>query len=269
MPVVVSVGGAEVVSIPDIGYGALRTAWGRWMTATVLQRATFVTAGAQYTLHKARRIVPHRSIEHFRCIPFPINVAAYASGAERSDGLHVLHAASLIPVKDQGNLIRAFRRVVDVVPNARLTIAGEDPFGCRADLEALAAQLGIGDSIAFAGHRRHADMAALYHSTDLFVLSSRHESQGMVVCEAAAAGVPTVGTPVGVVPDFAPDAAVSVRPGDPVALADGIVALLTDSDRRKRLGQQARLRAERVYDAPVVRDAFIGLYHDAIERHRR
>ena len=45
VPVVASVGGAEVVSLPDIEYGALRTVRGRVMTAHVLQRATLVTGG--------------------------------------------------------------------------------------------------------------------------------------------------------------------------------------------------------------------------------
>jgi glycosyltransferase involved in cell wall biosynthesis len=91
----------------------------------------------------------------------------------------------------------------------------------------------------------------------------------MVVCEAAAAGVPTVGTAVGVVADLAPDAAIAVTPGDPVALADAIVAMLTDPERRERMGERARQRVAGEYDVGVARDAFVRVYHDAIALHRR
>jgi glycosyltransferase involved in cell wall biosynthesis len=124
-------------------------------------------------------------------------------------------------------------------------------------------------SVQFIGHQRHEAMPALYHEADLFVLSSRHESQAMVVCEAAAAGVPTVGTAVGVVGDLAPDAAVAVRPGDPAALADAIVELLRDPGRCRQLGERARQRANREYDAGVISDAFVGVYRDALRLYRR
>jgi glycosyltransferase involved in cell wall biosynthesis len=91
----------------------------------------------------------------------------------------------------------------------------------------------------------------------------------MVVCEAAAAGVPTVGTAVGVVADLAPDAAVAVRPGDPVALAGAITGLLRDTDLRRHLGERARQRAIREYDASVISNAFLSVYRDALGLYRR
>ncbi len=183
--------------------------------------------------------------------------------------LQVLHAASLIPVKDQATLLRAFRRVADAIPNARLTIAGEDPFGCRTELERLRDALKLEVVVTFVGPLPHAEMVAHYQAADLFVLSSRHESQAMVVLEAAAAGVPTVGSAVGVIPDLAPDAAMSVRPGDPVPLADAIIAMLCDPVRRTRMGANARRRVIGGYDAPIVSDAFVGLYEEAIGRSPR
>jgi len=272
LPVVASIGGAEVVGLPDIEYGALRTSRGRIMTANVLQRATFVTGGSEYVLRRARRIVPHRAPSRFRRIPLPVDARMFAPPATRShDGetLQVLHAASLIPVKDQATLLRAFRHVVDVIPIARLTIAGEDPFGYRAELERLCDTLKLHTVVTFVGPLPHREMVAIYQLADLFVLSSRHESQAMVVLEAAAVGVPTVGSAVGVVPDLAPEAAIAVRPGDSVALADAIVALLTDPVRRARMGEYARQRVVDEFDASIVSDAFLGLYAEAIGRSSR
>lgn len=272
LPVVASVGGAEVVALPDIAYGALRQTWGRLMTANVLQHATLVTAGSAYAVRKARRIVPHRDPTRFRRAPLPVDAERFAPSHGRSFDAaspRLLHAASLIPVKDQTTLLRAFRRVVDVFPGAQLTIASEDPLGHRAGLEHLQGELSLGRSVTFIGPRPHASMAALYHDSDLFVLSSRHESQAMVVLEAAAAGVPTVGASVGVVPELAPEAAIAVRPRDAVALADAVIDLLADPIRLQRMGRQARARVLDEYAAPVVSALFLELYSEAIERSRR
>ncbi len=267
LPVIASIGGAEVVALPDIGYGALRTARGRVMSASVLQHATFVTGGSEYVIRRARRIVAHRDQSRFRRVPLPVDASVFVPSVSRSHDastLRVLHAASLIPVKDQATLLRSFRRVVDAIPNAHLTIAGEDPFGIKRELEHLRDSLQLNCSVSFVGPLPYAEMASCYRTSDLFVLSSRHESQAMVVLEAAAAGVPTAGTAVGVVSDLAPDAATVVRPGDSVALADAIIALLSDPARRVRMGEIARQRVVAEYDAPVVCDAFLRLYEEAI-----
>ncbi|MEX2315026.1 MAG: glycosyltransferase, partial [Thermomicrobiales bacterium] len=91
----------------------------------------------------------------------------------------------------------------------------------------------------------------------------------MVVLEAAACGVPTVGTAVGVVPDLAPGCAIAVRPGDPVALASAVVSLLTDSTLLERMRSLARRRAVEEYGVTVVVDRFVKLYEDAIGLARR
>ena len=67
------------------------------------------------------------------------------------------------------------------------------------------------------------------------VVSSRHEAGPVALLEAAIVGVPTVGTDVGHVRDFAPDAAVAVEVGNPVALAREIAGLLDDEPRRLAL----------------------------------
>ncbi|NIP57773.1 MAG: glycosyltransferase family 4 protein, partial [Gemmatimonadetes bacterium] len=73
--------------------------------------------------------------------------------------------------------------------------------------------------------------------------SSRHESGPLVVQEAAVVGVPTVGTSVGHLVEWAPDAAVTVPVADPMALARGVRELLDDEKRRISVARAAQARA--------------------------
>jgi glycosyltransferase involved in cell wall biosynthesis len=79
------------------------------------------------------------------------------------------------------------------------------------------------------------------------------------VCEAAAAGVPAVGTAVGIVAELAPEAALAVPVGDAEALAGGIVALLQDPARREALGRAAQAWAH-THDAGWTAAQFESLY---------
>lgn len=173
-----------------------------------------------------------------------------------------LSAGVLVWRKGFDRLIRAMSRVVQVMPEARLLIAGEEPDtggGCKAELGALVAELDLADNVTLLGHRP--DMPELLAACDLFVLASRHEGDPAVVLEAMAAGRPVVAT--------AP-AAASVReggtglvvPGDDVAaLSAAMVALLADSARAGCMGEAARAVAEAEHEI----DAMVRRYEAAWE----
>jgi glycosyltransferase involved in cell wall biosynthesis len=272
VPVVVSIGGAEVANIPSIAYGGMRSPRGRIMHRWALRQACIVTGGSRYVIERMLHQMRHPPAT-VRLAPLPVNARAFETPARprRCDpnAPQLFHAASLIPVKDQQTLLRAFRMILDEIPGARLTIAGEDPFGHWAGLERLRDELGLRRSVTFLGHVEHGDMPALYARADAFLLSSLHESQGMVVLEAAASGVPTVGTAVGAVADLAPDCAIAVPIRDASAIARETCALLRDPSRLHELGESARRRVEDVYAVGPAVTTFMKLYADAITGFRR
>jgi len=98
---------------------------------------------------------------------------------------------------------------------------------------------------------------------DILWLSSRHEAGPLVTLEAAVAGVPTVGTAVGYVADWAPTAAVAVPVGDADALADATHHLLADDERRVALASEAQRRAL-AHDADWTARRFEALYDDLV-----
>jgi glycosyltransferase involved in cell wall biosynthesis len=90
---------------------------------------------------------------------------------------------------------------------------------------------------------------------------------GAAVLEAAASGLPTVGTNLGVLAEMAPQAGVAVPVKDPAALANGIVHLLNHPDRRQSLAREAQTFAE-TYDADWTATQFENIYQHAIRKSR-
>jgi glycosyltransferase involved in cell wall biosynthesis len=109
------------------------------------------------------------------------------------------------------------------------------------------------------GTLRHDALRALVDAADVLLVSSRHESGPLVVLEAAVAGVPTVGTDVGHIAEWAPRAAVAVPVGDAEALARETAALLADEPRRLALAAEAQRLALGI-DADHTAAAFERIY---------
>ena len=93
--------------------------------------------------------------------------------------------------------------------------------GCAPDLEASIAGTALAGRVRFAGQLPRDEMPARYRSATLLAVTSRHEGQSMVAVEAAASGLPVVGTRVGVLPDLG-DGATTVPVGDEAGLADAL-----------------------------------------------
>lgn len=102
----------------------------------------------------------------------------------------VLAAGRLKPQKDFTTLIRAFADVKQTIPDARLVILGEGPQ--RLELEQLAAELGIAESVDLPGFQRNP--YAFIAMADVFVLSSRYEGLPNILIEALALGKRIVAT---------------------------------------------------------------------------
>jgi glycosyltransferase involved in cell wall biosynthesis len=134
--------------------------------------------------------------------------------------------------------VRAFGRLRAERPDATLDLVGGHP---RVDLPGVTGhgslRLGVEEE------RRRLD--ALYAAATCFVMPSHCEPFGMAYAEAAAAGVPSIGTTVGGAGDVVgPDGGVLVPPGDEDALLDAM-RRLADPETARAMGAAARARAER------------------------
>lgn len=203
-----------------------------------------------------------------RAVPFGIDLDRYREAPHRqvrADGRQVVACGRLVPYKGFDVLIRAA-----AMCECEVAIVGEGRE--RARLEALIAELGLGDRVRLEGSLADDELTALMSKADLFVMPSvtSAETFGLVQLEAMAAGLPIVNTALETaVPRVARDGieAVTLPPGDVAGLAGAIGALLADPDRRGRMGRAARDRAETTYSIAAFRDGTGNVYRAAIASH--
>jgi glycosyltransferase involved in cell wall biosynthesis len=255
-PVIIHAAGGELIAIPDIRYGGMRTRHGRLSARFALGSAARITAasapmidGIQALGYRAARVPLGVDLQRWPVTePRPRQAGAT---------LRLLHLASLNRVKDQSVLLAAARQLADRGIDFRLDVVGGDTLA--GAVQAQAQQLGVGDRIRFHGYVLHEELHGLVADADVLWMTSRHEAGPIAVLEAAVAGVPTVGTAVGHIAEWAPDAAVAVPLRDAAALARETIALLRDEPRRLAIAREAQRRAI-AFDADWTARRFEELY---------
>ena len=173
-------------------------------------------------------------------------------GAEE---LIIMTIGGLRPVKDHATLIRGFAKAHRRLPPSHLVIVGMDWRSLRAELEGLAAQLGVGGKILFTDVRT--DIPALLRTCDVYVNTSRFEGLSNTILEAMASGKPVIATAVGGNPELVQDGMTGflIRPGDDTQLAGCLETILADKVLRQRMGASGRrVTEERFSVARMVED---------------
>jgi teichuronic acid biosynthesis glycosyltransferase TuaC len=135
---------------------------------------------------------------------------------------------NLVPEKGQSLAIEALTHA----PDLRLVIVGDGPL--RAELAALARNLGVEQRVTFRPAMPQRDLRHLYASTDVLLLTSTREGWPNVVLEAMACGTPVVGVDVGAVRDMVSSAGVGrvIDSRDPIVLAGAIADVCRDPPAR-------------------------------------
>lgn len=179
----------------------------------------------------------------------------------------ILHVARLVEVKGTLHLLRAFARLDG---QAKLVIIGDGPL--RKSLTAEAVSLGIMARVRFLGALPQAEVLAWMRKAAMLVLPSvrtgtgRIEGLGMVTLEAAATGVPVIGSDIGGIPEAIIDGETGflVAERADAGMASKIERLLADQALRLRMGAAARLRVEQKFDLVTQTRGLEMFYDEAI-----
>ena len=185
----------------------------------------------------------------------------------KPDEVLVLQLGRIIQQKRQEDVVRAFALAHKQVPNLRCLLIGwEDPRytgpfpGYKAELEHIAAEAGLGDSLIIADARP--DAPHLVAACDIVAMPSVEDAWNLAVTEAMAAGKPVVGSELGGMPEQIVDGITGflVPLYDYAALAERLITLAKDAELRQKMGAAGRIRAESLFDETHLAADFEPIY---------
>jgi len=180
-------------------------------------------------------------------------------GAQSSDSTLLLAVGRLAARKGYGSLLRAFAKVSDSIPAARLVIVGRGHL--RSRLESQARKLGIGDAVTIESGMAFEELAALFRSADLVVYPSYYEGQGLIPLEAMASGTPVVTVDHGPLPEMVDDSVGSLfEMGDIDSMADAILMEMSDKTTLLEKGEAGRRRVLERFTYNHDAERFIEIY---------
>jgi 1,2-diacylglycerol 3-alpha-glucosyltransferase len=161
--------------------------------------------------------------------------------------------------KNIGFLLQMFVQVLKSLPRALLVIAGEGP--ARAALRARVAALGLDAHVHFAGYlARDSALLDCYAAADVFVFASRTETQGLVLLEAMAQGVPVVSTAELGTRSVLPGSGALIVPEERGAFAAAVVRVLGDAQLRADMAARGRAHA-RTWSSAAMARRLADIYH--------
>lgn len=211
----------------------------------VFGAATAITATSRWAADDLLRDQP-KLADRVHVMPYPVPLEGFDAdwAAERAARptdapVRVLFVGGDWTRKGGPELLEAWN-AGGFAERARLDVVSDSPLVKPLDAGGLSVHRGV---------RAYTDAwFARWRQADVFVMPTRGEAFGMVFQEAAAAGLPVIGTRINAIPEIVQHGATGllVPPGDPRALADALARLVGDAELRARMGTAARARIEQV-----------------------
>ena len=163
--------------------------------------------------------------------------------------------------KNIGFLLEMTKVLIEQHPDALLVVAGQGP--AEKSLHKLAADLGLDNNIKFIGYLdRNTELNACYQAADIFVFSSKSETQGLVLLEAMAQGTPVVAiAELGTASILIEGQGALIAPDNIEGFADKVHYLLKYPEDRYELGKTALTYATEHWTAKLQAERMLHFYH--------
>ncbi len=233
-PIITTFKGAEVVSLPEIGYGLLTSKRMKWLLNKVSKQSNCLIAQSNYYAEKIKS--SGLKYKEIQVISGGIDRSLLKPILKKKPTIpyQFLHVANLNLVKNQATLLKAFKIISQKI-DCYLHIAGHDTLNGK--IQQLAIEMGIAHKVNFYGMLTQKELQDLFAKADIFLLTSLSESQGMVVNEAMASSCIVCGTRVGLIADLENKATLAVDVKDAESLARKVLTLLKDDAQFQSLQQ--------------------------------
>lgn len=242
----------------------------------LLRRATKIVVATPFHFEYSAWLGPYR--DKVEVIPFGLDLDRFLKtdpASPQVQGLRakaggrtiLLNVGRLVGYKGQKHAVAT----LPLLPEAELWLVGKGPL--EGALREQAAALGVADRLRFFGDVADSELPGFYQACDLFVFPSEtpNEAFGLVQVEAMACGKPVVACNLrSGVPYVCRDGETGliVPPGDSVRLAAAIRKLMSDRGLARRLGEQARQRAQDEFSESVMVERYMKLFGQLLANGR-
>lgn len=262
---------AQVAGVPCVvsrrDLGAWLGPWRRRALTVATKRADHVLCNAHAirdSLIRDENIAPER----ITVVPNGLDLTAFDESTRKTESLLgmfddstwriALVANMKHRLKGHSTFLEAAQRVARLVPTARFLLVGDGEH--RAELERLAATLGLQSRVIFLGRRN--DVPAILARSHAVICSSTSEGLSNAIMEGMAARLPIVATAVGGNTELVRDGRTGflVRPRDSEAMAARIIELANSTLLAQGMGNAGRRRIEEEFSANVLGKRLQGLY---------
>ena len=178
----------------------------------------------------------------------------------------VLYVGRVDPEKSLDVLMCAFAKVIQDMPEAHIVIVGDGT--ARDKLEEIAIKNGFADHAHFTGRVIGDDLPQLYRTGTVFAITSKTETQSIVLMEAMASGLPAVAVKAGAVPELVKHGknGYIYEPDDENSIARGILRILSDKDLHEKMSNEAIKRIEK-HDISHTLTRMEEIYHTVLDNH--
>jgi len=185
-----------------------------------------------------------------------------ASRDHAADTINLLWVGRFVKGKGVEYVVQAMGILVKERPNLHLTLVGEGPE--RGCIRELIESLGLGDNVSIIDFVPYNKMPGVFQDSDIFVLPSLHEGVPRTVLEAMSCGLPVVISDFSHLRDLIDGGGLMFPKKDVQALVDNLRILISDDDKRAKMGQKAREKIVREYSWERTVAGTLQLYQEVV-----
>ena len=220
----------------------------KWSLEAKVSNAEFVACISNFCASQLRIFSDREDWNKLEIVHCGVEIPDDSQAAASQDMNQVLFVGRLEQLKGPEDLLRAFGKAVEdaAINDAELRFIGDGP--AKSQLEALARELGLADSVHFDGFASPESVRSALSESAVFCLPSYAEGVPVSLMEAMAHQVPVLTTTVGGISELVVDgeSGCMVAPGDVVELTSKLVELLSSPELRDEMGRNGlkKIRSE-------------------------
>jgi glycosyltransferase involved in cell wall biosynthesis len=180
----------------------------------------------------------------------------------------VLYVGRIDPEKSLEILVNSFKKLIKKTPKAHLVMVGDGT--AREKLEKIIKREKIRSQTHFIGRVIGDDLPQIYRTGTVFVITSKTETQSIVLMEAMASGLPAIAVNAGAVTELVKDGenGFILEPDDTAGIASGINTIISDKELREKMSKNA-LKMITKHDINYTLSRFEKIYNNVLQSHSK